>query len=450
MAWSPFRHLSISGLTCILFACQTLIGIEDIERVPDSGVVDASNLDVDAAPDAAVDAAPDAAVDAAMRSPVAHLSVEASLPGDADLILEDATIDTTYLTIDSVLPVPEGIFAFSMQEPWLRPDDSPPSDDVLPQLAVLRVGSFTIRRGATVDVTGAFPLVIVAAGSVTIDGILDVSADGSEPGPGAARFEMIGVGGHGSHVGSLDSGGGGGGYGLPGPHGGDAPCDGDGCTPAYGGVGGTAYGSATLMVLQGGAFGGGNSCDGLAEGGAESTSAGGAGGGAVQVYSEDSITIADNGGIDAGGGGGGGGNTGSLFCNPIRVVQGHSGRGGGAGGAIFLQAPRISNYGIIAANGGGGGGSAGDTNGGHGQDGALSDSPAESGASGGGIRGAAGGQGGARNSSAAPGGDAVMHSENKGQGGGGGGAVGRIVIVTSAMEFDNEGTVSPAPLIVQE
>ena len=415
---------ALAALATVLVSCHVFIGMDDTALAPDAGTPDADIPDASGSPDVAV-------------LLVAHVPIESSAPGTVDLVLDDATINTTRRTIETESTLPAVTFDVANQIPW---------DETIPPLAILHVRGLTIRRGTTVEVIGEFPLVIIAGGPVVIEGILDASADGRTPGAGGALpGEGLGAGLGGEHAGKLDSGGGGAGHGLPGKRGGDALCDGVDCTVAVGGGGGVAHGEETLPVLRGGSGGGGNSCAVYGD----RPSAGGGGGGAVQIYSQESIVFAETGGIHAGGGGGGRGTIGDLICDPpIFTIRHQSGSGGGAGGAIFLQAPRITNHGILAANGGGGGGSAGDGTGGgdgNGQDAVLDATPASGGTAGGGTRGAAGGAGGALYAPAEPGGDAPASADNDGNGGGGGGAVGRIVIVSDAGGFDDSGVISPAP-----
>ena len=398
-------------------SCQALVGIEDT-RLPDMGP-------------------PDAAV-----SPVAHVPFEASAPGAADLIIDVATIDTTRRTIAAQSTMLDVDFSLSLQEPWREAEDG----GEIPPLAVLRVRNFTLQRGGAVRVIGEFPLVIIADGPVTIEGILDASAQGQSPGAGgAAPGQGLGAGASGRHMGPLDSGGGGGGHAAQGGRGGDAHCQGAECAVARGGAGGPGYGGQSLPILRGGSGGGGNPCYATRPG---PSTAGGAGGGALQIYSNTSIFISETGGIHVGGSGGAGGTVALIACGSF-LVRDFAGAGGGSGGAVFLQAPRIINAGVVAANGGGGGGSAGDGGGGSGDDALLDASPAPGGVSGGGTRGAAGGAGGALDASAEPGGDAPSLADNDGNSGGGGGAAGRIVIVSDEVDLGG-GVISPAPHIVSE
>jgi hypothetical protein len=353
---------------------------------------------------------------------VIHVPAAAEFGGETDLVLRDGdVIDTGALTINSEAAPAGTVF-----------DTSPQDDPAGPELAILHVRNLEVEQGAIVRVTGSRPLVILAAGTVVIDGTLDAAARRDTPGPGgAAPGQGSGKGGDGEQRGDYrDSGGGGAGHGTAGGKGGDAQCSGGNCAPlAQGGPGGEPYGEATVNVLQGGSGGGAAS--------PTCAPAAGAGGGAVQIYAAVSIKIAAGGGVNVGGGGGGRG----ILC-PDNLS---SGSGGGSGGVIFLQSRMIEHAGIMAANGGGGGGSAGRRDGTNepgtdGADGQLSTAAAPGGSGGGTIYGFAGGKGGAAGSAPE---DGVTAPPNYGNGGGGGAAVGYIVLATSGALTGN-GQSSPA------
>jgi len=405
----------------------------------DASVVDArasSDAPVDAEPEhdalwqdpdaASLDAEPADAVppDANAGDPiledVAHVPAAGEFATTADLVLGNVTIDTGDLTIDGSAPIDGAVFDNWAQEPWG------------PQLSVLHVRTLTIQPDTTVLVRGNRPLVILASGVVSIQGLLDAGAEAGTPGP-AGRLAGGGGGvggGDGEHVADYqDSGGGGGGAGTAGARGGHAICEPD-CADAMGGAGGNLSLTASLITLWGGP-GGGNSgaldCP---------VGAGGAGGGVVQIYSGTSIDIDPGGAINAGGGGGGGG---TAAC----AGSASAGGGGGAGGPIYLQAPSITHNGTIAANGGGGGGGASSagTEGGAGADGALDADPAVGGTAGG-DTGKPGGNGGALDTPPEPGVDDLA----QGNGGGGGGAAGRIAFFVNATgTLTTTGITSPAP-----
>ena len=291
-----------------------------------------------------------------------------------------------------------------------------------PELAILEVGDLTIT--GTLRVVGGRPLVIVAKTTISVAQI-DASANQQMPGGGGYPPRMgPGAGGDGAASGNADSGGGGGGYGTAGGAG-------QASGAAAAGTAGAAYGTAELAQLEGGSGGG-------APHPACNDQPAGAGGGAIQLYAGTSITI--TGLVRANGGGGLGGND----CFGV----GSSGAGGGAGGAIYLQTPMLLGAGLLLAQGGGGGGamdiSSPQTNGGDGQNGAITIAAAAGGtASGTGVNGEvnAGGTGGFRD--AAPSVFTALSGAMSGNGGGGGGSVGRIVIRSGSA-----GAVTSSPLAV--
>src|ERR1700733_4751898 len=78
--------------------------------------------------------------------------------------------------------------------------------------AVLSVGAWTVDQ--PIKVTGTLPLVVVAAGAVEIDQVLDASAQNDSAGPGGGTVTQ-GTAGPNTD-GDIDSGGGGGGFGTDG------------------------------------------------------------------------------------------------------------------------------------------------------------------------------------------------------------------------------------------
>jgi hypothetical protein len=258
-------------------------------------------------------------------------------------------------------------------------------------------GSGTIRAliGASfsigdIVVTGNSPLAIVSVGEVTLNGVLDASANVSGNGPGAQLTAPCA-----GHPG--DSGGGGGGNATDGGAGG---LPGNAMNPRA--AGGAAQ--AGFEPLLGGCPGG------ALTSGASIVSDGGGGGGGVQIVSLSTITIA--GGVDIGGGGGG-----------------YDGGGGGAGGNVILEAPGISfSGGGIFANGGSGGACSA-----AGNDATRDMTPAAGvGPCGGSVADRPyGGPGGTVSSAPGAGGRTLQGSS-----GGGGGAVGRVRIATRDGTFD--------------
>ena len=279
------------------------------------------------------------------------------------------------------------------------------------EVCVVSTGALTLD--GIWRVTGSRPLVLLAAGEVHIDALIDLSARGAAPGPGG--FSGGGTpsadgsgpgsseGGGGQHVDSFDDGGGGGGGGC-----GAGGAGGEGTSGvAAGGTAGTDLSGGDLIPIVGGAGGGAGG------GGATSFGAGGGGGGALQITSSVAIRIDRS--IHAGGGGGqagisGGGNAGA-------------GGGGGAGGAVLLEAPVITvTSGAIVAASGGGGGSGSDFSIGDGSagDDARGNTSRPSGGAPIGTSGA-GGSGGAGDSIG--GGDGLIGDNNGGGGGGGAGCI---------------------------
>ncbi|HEU4731513.1 MAG TPA: hypothetical protein VFT22_26645, partial [Kofleriaceae bacterium] len=163
--------------------------------------------------------------------------------------------------------------------------------------------------------------------------------------------------------------------------------------------------------------------------------ASGGGGGGIQIVSNTSITIGDNGFVSANGGGGQG-PSGQVAC--LVGTPCGNGEGGGSGGGILLEAPVVT----VAASGGivANGGAATCRVAGSAQGGQLSANPSAaqtcSGDVGSGGNGAAGALGAL---------NGVSGSGSNPVGGGGGGGAGRIrVNVALGTTFSPAGLVSPA------
>lgn len=306
-------------------------------------------------------------------------------------------------------------------------------------MAVLYVDQLVVRAPVRFEGYGPRSLIILAKGTIDVQGELDFSAGFVAPGSADSSVDFAkggpggGDGGTNDQLGTVvdmpaggcgrgttggggggddGSGGGGGGGGLVGQKGGDkaAPSD-------VGGPGGAACLTPALIPLLGGAGGGAGDVDG---GGGE----GGGGGGAIQLTSLASISI--TGIIDVGGKGG-----------RAQQLNDEGGGGGGAGGGILVEAPTVTIEGAVLAANGGGGGSGRELN--HGAQGTLTTAPANGGlGSGGSNNDGRGGNGGAGSIAATAGDD-----HNPG-GGGGGGAVGVIRINTdSGAAMGTAGVISP-------
>jgi hypothetical protein len=262
-----------------------------------------------------------------------------------------------------------------------------------PDICVLRYGQITLERNKTLTVTGSRALALVADQALTIDGILDVSANGLENGPGGGFFK-VNLAPQESYAGY-----GGAGFRTKGGAGGNSMTDGGASN------GGTASIDPALLVeLTGGPQ---DTHFALM-----ATLPAGAGGAATAISCRDTVSVF--GMLDAGGGGGYGGRF-ALFSNDVE-----SPRGGGAGGNVALQGMRVTVTGYVFANGGGGG--AGKPSlgmqGRDGADGIRSDAePAQGGASQNDGEGA-GGNGGTGSSPPGPGNRRTSSIAGAGAGGG--------------------------------
>ncbi len=280
---------------------------------------------------------------------------------------------------------------------------------------LLAVDSWTVPLGATVEVAGSRPLIVLAYGDVTLAGDVDASAYGTVAGPGAHTAACAAATAGASDA-SGSGGGGGGGLGMSGATGGD------GGNGSSAGGSGAADVTETFEPLRGG-------CPGAAGGnGGSGAPAGGAGGGALQISAAGTLSVA---GRILAGGGGGQGSPGTRS----------GGAGGGTGGTILLEGETLALDGTseVAAEGGGGGGGGKPSGGGSSGDGGDAAS-------------GAGNTGGNGPSSAGNGGDGggLLAPEvgeaggNNSGGGGGGGAPGRVGLFGHS-GCTSLGTVSPLP-----
>jgi hypothetical protein len=304
-----------------------------------------------------------------------------------------------------------------------------------PMLRVLMAKSFSVGN---VRVTGTAALAIVAADSITINGVLDLSADGVTGGPGASTCSVIGAGGRPNPGGFVRvpadnsggyptflwsvGGGGGGGFGSSGGTGGDAGS-------FTGGGPGTTNGGATLVPLRGG-------CPGADDRGGPN---GGAGGGAVQLVANGSVHLVDvgatKGGIHVGGGGGRAGDLGRADASDTNVVWGSG--GGGAGGGILIEASALvldAGTGLLAAGGAGAGWGA-CAPAAHGTDAPANASTPSGGSCSSGTTPATTGGDGATTGDGG-GGQSMTHTG--GSAGGGGGGLGRIRINTADAQYSSQ------------
>ncbi len=286
-------------------------------------------------------------------------------------------------------------------------------------LCVIAATSFTIDSGVTLTIEDSDPVAIVATGSITISGTLDVSSKHTGPVLGAGGDDVACDS---STLDGMDSGnsGGGGAGGSFTSKGGDG---GDGDNTAV--AGGTATPAvAAPSYLRGGCRGG---VGGDGAGGTTRANAGD-GGGAVYLVAGATITV--TGTIDASGAGGrpGGLNLGG-------------GAGGGSGGMIAFYAMAIDTTGAsIFANGGGGGG--GGNAGVDGLGGHEPSSPTATPSGGTGASGGNGGDGAFGTTAAQSGTNGSSAGANTCGGGGGGGGIGVIRVVSGQ---SLAGSVSPAP-----
>jgi hypothetical protein len=260
-------------------------------------------------------------------------------------------------------------------------------------VCLMAADRYTLPQGSKIQVTGANPLFIIGATSITIVDTLDASSRSQQNQQTGANADAVCTPVDGTADGGGGGGGAGGSFGSVGGSGSQGNLN-------AGGAGGNALLMPTVSTLEGGCAGG--------KGGDGSSATGGAGGdsgGAIELATHGTITI--SGSVNASGAAGGAGNKSKS-----------GGGGGGSGGMIVLVAQTYNVSGIVYANGGGGGGGA--TNGGAGMAGndvTYYGTAALGGAGASGIAGA-GGQGAVSNF---PAGGGVTSAGGEGGGGGGGG-----------------------------
>jgi hypothetical protein len=266
-----------------------------------------------------------------------------------------------------------------------------------PGWCVIAATDLTVTGAVTA--IGAKPLVLVATGTLQVDGTLDVASHrGGQTGAGAVAADAT-LCDPGTPPGN-SGGGAGGSFGAIGGNGGNA--------------GGIAGAIKPTNVLRGG-------CSGQ-DGKTGTNGTKGAGGGAVYLIAGTKIAV--TGAINASGAAGTAGVTGNAGAG-----------GGGAGGLIGLDAPMVTNSGAIFANGGGGAeGSGNNTAGNNGNESALGIAAAATASA---SNGGDGGAGGAA-TAAGTGGNAATFG-----GGGGGGGAGAIKLFQATSIAG--GVVSPPP-----
>ena len=286
-------------------------------------------------------------------------------------------------------------------------------------LCVIAGGTLSIEA---TSVIGTRPLVLVAAGQITLNNAIDAgSVRGGKLGPAARSMPCSAAqtGGSANQAG----GGAGGSFGSTGGGGGQGAGGG-------GGAGGTAGAVVSVTFLRGGCAGGPGGM-----GGGQSAGALGPSGGAIALYAGSQIALTATGAIYAAGAGGGAGSE--------QGTKGGGG-GGGSGGLIVLDAPAIQILGTIAANGGAGGGGGDGGSGSPGADGSTAQymTTAQGGAPQGLNQGGRGGNGATVGNPAQVG--SVPGIGGNGGGGGGGGGTG-ILWIKGAVATGGSGKLSPTP-----
>jgi hypothetical protein len=225
---------------------------------------------------------------------------------------------------------------------------------------VFTMPALTVDAGATLQVRGDSPAILVVEGTALIAGTVDVSAQGGYGGAGGGDGGQTNSGGKGSPgTGPIpgvgggtcdcqtnednydDCAGGGGGFATVGGAGGLE--GGQFCSVGPQPVGGQTYGNQALIPLLGGSGGGAGDVGNAAQ---ANPGNGGGGGGALQISAS---AIELSGAILANGGPGKGGASWSTDYPG-------GGGGGGSGGGILLEAATFAGSGWTMAAGGGGGG----------------------------------------------------------------------------------------------
>jgi hypothetical protein len=299
-------------------------------------------------------------------------------------------------------------------------------------LRVLLAQSWAIND---VRILGTLPVAFVSSDEITVQGVIDASADGDTSGPGALICDSAsGAGGipgsgffkrgpPGSSAGYpsllyIINGFGGGGFGTAGGAGGLT----DSAFAVA--VAGPANGNAELVPLRGGCQGGG----GHGSSDPDPPLHRGAGGGAIQFVGGRAVHLVAGGVVHVGGGRGVAGTLGRVSDTDTSPVWGPA--GGGSGGGILIEAPNvvIDDGAALLATGGGGGGYGACNPAPDGVDAAPNASLPAGGVCPGGTNPAAAGGAGATTGTGAAGGATV--ATVWGSAGSGGGGLGRIRINT--------------------
>lgn len=287
-------------------------------------------------------------------------------------------------------------------------------------LCVVFARDLTIESGATLRAFGPRPLALIATGTLTVRGTIDVSSkrlSPTEPGAGSrtcahARTPVADTGGA--------AGGAGGSMAFDGGAGGDGDRDRDGGgNVALGGLPGATTTRPTTALVGG--------CHGQQGAtGVDAGGSGGGGGGAVYLRGA-MLTLASGSAIRAAGAGG------------ERGLTEGGGGGGGSGGVILLETLALVPDGILLAAGGGGGGGGDDNvDGDPGDDSTSTDQVAA-----GGSMAGAGGDGGDGGNSGV--GEAANGAN--GGGGGGGGSAGHVLYIGPPLQIGV--VVDAAPQLVR-
>ncbi len=355
-------------LLFVLAGCRQLLGFD--EPVPLAGDGPSADSPADATPDG--DDGPTSDACTSFSSVIDTCVATPSDPLEID-------VPTTYDTDTGQLLSNQGS---SMPQHVVFSTDTGTIDAVF-------ATSISIGPTAALTVTGSRPVALVATGTITVEGTIDLDAGGAGVPFSGCNIE---IGGDGQNDTGGGAGGGGGGFRGAGADGGNGDQDMGQSTHGAGGQI-VALPAAPRAGCAGGRGGNGNAPGGTA----------GVAGGAILIASESSVSV--SGTISASGGGGQGGH-----------APDGGGAGGGSGGMIVIEASSLVVTGALVANGGGGGEGAANSNG---NDGATGNATGAPGGAGGTSLGADGGKG---SGPVALFGQSPTSVQVAGGGGGGGGA----------------------------